>query len=326
MSYRWKILARIAFTLVLLLVLVYQMDLKIFVDVMTSADVSLILLATVIHFVVMGLFVIRWQIILRNFEIFTRLVPLIKITLIGFFFNLFLPTGIGGDCFRAYYLARLERRGMSTTLTTTLLERSAGMCGLVMIGTCFAILGGIEFEGVSLVYVFLFVLILYVLGNMVLFNSQIHKGISHFLQKKNFLQMQAKMELVYKGLTMLRRNKRSVAITLTVSLTMQFLAVVIVWVSAQALRIDAPFMAFLTLVPLINLSVMVPLTINGIGLREGLFYLLFSQIGVPVEAAVSLSIIYFCIHVFSGLPGGIIYSLYEKKEPLDEIFSEASFS
>ena len=72
MSYRWKVLVRIAFTLVLLVVLAYQMDLKRFVDVMTSVDVSLILLANAIHFVVMGLFVIRWQTILKNFEIFTN--------------------------------------------------------------------------------------------------------------------------------------------------------------------------------------------------------------------------------------------------------------
>ena len=100
----------------------------------------------------------------------------------------------------------------------------------------------------------------------------------------------------------------------------------IVWIAALSIAVDAPFIVFLIFVPLINLSVMVPLTINGIGLRESLFYLLFSQIGVPVEMAVSLSLVNFLIYVLTAIPGGIIYSLYKKEEHLDEILVEAEQS
>ncbi len=64
---------------------------------------------------------------------------------------------------------------------------------------------------------------------------------------------------------------------------------------------------------------MVPLTINGIGLRESLFYLFFSQIGLPVETAVSLSLVTFSIYLLTAVPGLIIYSLYKKEEHLDEM-------
>ena len=98
------------------------------------------------------------------------------------------------------------------------------------------------------------------------------------------------MELVYGGLRRLLANRSSMIVALLLSLIIQLLAVVIVWIAALAIDIHAPFGVFLIFVPLINLSIMVPLTINGIGLRESLFYLLFSQIGFPVEMAVSLSL------------------------------------
>ena len=150
-----------------------------------------------------------------------------------------------------------------------------------------------------------------------LFHAWIHRKISAFLKKRNLEQIEAKMELVYSGLNALRGNRTSIVLALLLSLLIQFFTVVMVWVAALAIDIDAPFRIFMIFVPLINLSIMVPLTINGIGLRESLFYLLFSQIGLPVETAVSLSLVTFCLYLLTAIPGLILYSLYKKEEHLD---------
>ncbi|MDA2933734.1 flippase-like domain-containing protein [Acidobacteria bacterium AH-259-D05] len=299
------------------------MDLRKFLSILLAANLIFILMASLVQMMGMLLSVIRWRTILRNFDIHSEFLPLTKITFIGYFFNLFLPSGIGGDFFRAYYLAKREKREISSTLTTTFLERSAGLCALLVIGTFFAAFQDIRVEGFRLFYVFLIVISLYLLANVALFHSWMHRKISSFLARKNLQQMQAKMELIYQGLNTLRGNKRSIVTALGISLVVQFLSVVIVWIAAQAIEIEAPFRIFLIFVPLINLSIMVPLTINGIGLRESLFYLLFSQIGFPVEMAVSLSLVTFSLYLLTALPGLIIYSLYKKEEHLDEIVVEA---
>ena len=206
---------------------------------------------------------------------------------------------------------------MSTTVTTTILERSAGLCALLIIGTSFAALQDSRVEGVRLFYVFLIMSTLYLLGILVLFHSWMHRRISSFLIKRNLEHLAARMELVYQGLNELRCNKGSILKALVLSLGIQFLSVSIVWVAAQAIQIEAPFGVFLIFVPLINLSIMVPLTINGIGLRESLFYLLFSQIGLPVEMAVGLSLVTFALYILTASPGLVIYSLYKKEEHLE---------
>lgn len=323
MSDRGKILTKATITLALLFFLAYQMDLGELVAILLSTNPILILLATLVHVLSVLLSVFRWRTILVNFDIHIDFSPLAKITFIGFFFNLFLPSGIGGDFFRAYYLSKRKDRGMSTTLTTTVLERSAGLCALLVIGTLFASLENISVEGIPLLYVFLVFITLYLLGNLMLFHSWMHRKISFFLRKRHLQQIEAKMELVYGGLSRLLGNRSSMIMAFLLSLLIQLLAVVIVWIAALAIDIHAPFGIFLIFVPLINLSIMVPLTINGIGLRESLFYLLFSQIGFPVELAVSLSLVTFFVYLLTAIPGSILYSLYKREEHLDEMVAKA---
>jgi uncharacterized protein (TIRG00374 family) len=319
MSHRGKVLIRAGITLGLLAFLAYQMDLRKLWTILVSASPWLVLLGTLIHILGVLISVVRWRTILENFDIHIDYSPLAKITFIGFFFNLFLPSGIGGDFFRAYYLSKRKARGMSTTLTTTLLERSGGLCALLVIGTLFAAFEDLQVEGVRLFYVFLVLITLYLLGNLMLFHGWIHRQISSFLKRRNLEHFEAKMELVYNGLNTLRGNRRSILVALFLSLLIQLITVVVVWIAALAINIDAPFRIFMIFVPLINLSIMVPLTINGIGLRESLFYLLFSQIGLPVETSVSLSLVTFSIYLLTAIPGLVIYSLYKKEEHLDEM-------
>lgn len=314
MTQKQKTIARVLITLALLSILAYQMDLRRLVEILSSASLPLILLATAVHIFSVFVAIFRWSTILRSFDMATALGPLTKITFIGYFFNLFLPSGIGGDFFRAYYLSKRKNRGMSTTLTTTVLERSAGLFALLAIGTVFAAIRGVRAGGVPLVAVFLILSALYILANIVIFHSWVHEKITAFLRRRHLDSLEAKMDLVYQGLNALRRSRSSIALALLLSVIVQFCAVVIVWIAALSIDINAPFYIFLIFVPLINLSIMVPLTINGIGLRESLFYLLFSEIGLPVETSVSLSLVTFLVYILTAVPGAIVYSFYKREQ------------
>jgi glycosyltransferase 2 family protein len=309
-------------TLLLLLILFLQMDIGEFFSLLAGADLSLLFLATLIQVGIILVAVVRWQVILASFDIGTGFSPLTKITFIGQFFNLFLPSAIGGDFFRAYYLSRRERRGMSTTLTTTLLERSAGLFALLAIGCLFAFLHRIAIQGVSLLYVFLGLLTTYTAANIALFNTWFHRRLTRFFARFQLADIESKLELVYQGLTSLRHNRRAVIHCLTLSLAIQFTSVVIMWLAARSINVQAPFYVFLIFIPIINLTIMIPLTINGFGLRESVYYLLFSQVGLPVETSVTLSLLNFLIVTLASLPGGVAYSLYKREESFENIIAK----
>jgi hypothetical protein len=67
---------------------------------------------------------------------------------------------------------------------------------------------------------------------------------------------------------------------------------------------------------------MVPVSVNGLGVREALYILLFGQIGVPAEVAVSLALLYLGVTFVASLPGGLVYAL--QKSPVSLAASQAA--
>jgi uncharacterized protein (TIRG00374 family) len=318
-----KTLLKLFLTLALTAFLVTRIDLSSLASVIGSARLAILVPGVLVHALLMLIAVARWRAVLKDFRITIEYLPLAQITWIGNFFSLFLPSSIGGDLFRAYYLAKKKEKGIATTLTTTVLERSAGLGALLLIGLASVLTERIEVQGVQLVHVFLVLIAGYLLVNLALFNSKLHDLISRILQKWNKQSIDAKLEWVYRGLQTLSRNRRTILEILLYSLVIQFLSVLIVWITAQSLSIDASFRVFLIFVPLINLSIMVPLTINGFGLRESLYLLLFAQIGLQEEKAVALSLLNTVVIMVAVLPGGLMYSFYKNKEDLNQVREEA---
>jgi uncharacterized protein (TIRG00374 family) len=244
---------------------------------------------------------------------------LARITLIGYFFNMFLPSAIGGDFFRAYYLGRREGRGMSTTLTTTIIDRTAGLAAMLLIGLTFSFLFELEVDGYPLLSLFLLVALGFLLCITALFHSGIHKWLGNLLERFSLSELREKMELVYDGLSRFKTSPLAILTVVALSLAIQLLVVVAMWFAAGSIGINAPFHVFLVFIPIINLSIAIPLTINGVGLRESVYFLLFSQIGVPMESAVTLGILNLAIVAMTSLPGGIVYTLYKKEQDFSTI-------
>ena len=318
MSHKSKLVVRLLLTIAMLVSVLAQMDLKQFSALVSSMNLTWVFLAFSLRFLVVVPAVQRWRLILQNFGIRTGFAPLARLSFIGSFFNLFLPTGIGGDFVRAYYLSRNRSHEMSTVLTTLLLERSGGLCALLLIGTLSSSLGGLEVSGIPMVGLFFLLLVGYALANASIFHPWIHGQIAIRLQRWRFDSVENKMRLIYDGLKTLGRNGKAMASVLSLSLLIQFSSIVIMWLLAQGIGVATPFVTFLVFIPLINLTIMVPLTINGIGLRESAYYLLFSQVGLPAEMSVTLSLLSFLAHLLVGLPGAVFYTLHKKGDRLTQ--------
>ena len=311
---RVKLVLKLILSLSFLILVLSRLDLTQLLRVVAGARPEFLLLAVSIQILTLLLSALRWRIVLENFSIYQRWYPLTKLVFIGAFFNLFLPSAIGGDVFRAYYLSKGTGRGMSTTLTTSMLERSGGLCGLLLIGLAASLVVPQKIAGLSSLHIFLAACAVYAVANVMLFHSWTHGRMTCMLQRFGFHSLTRKMELVYQGLDTLKRNPGKMASVAVVSLPIQAGAVAVVWVTAQGIGIEAPFSLFMVFVPLINLTIMVPLTINGIGLRESAYYLLFSQAGVPAEMSVTLSLLGFEVMMLSSLPGIVYYSIRKQAE------------
>ncbi len=305
---------KVAITAALLAFLFSRMDAGEFWRVLSSADWRLVLAAGLLHLATVGPSAYRWRSILGHFDIQTPLGKLTQICLIGSFFNMFLPSAIGGDFFRAYYLARRETRSMSTTLTSTVLDRVAGLVAMLLIAQVAVLARPISVHGHSLTWIIGLLVLAFAVGVAAIFHPAMHRLLVRGLRRFGWFSLEEKLEHVARGLGLLRRSRSTVFAVFSVSLLIQFTVIVAMWLIALSIRLDAPFYLFLVFIPLVNLSVAIPLTINGVGLRESMYFLLFSELGVPVETAVTLSLLNLVMVAMTALPGGLAYTLY-KKDP-----------
>jgi uncharacterized membrane protein YbhN (UPF0104 family) len=86
---------------------------------------------------------------------------------------------------------------------------------------------------------------------------------------------------------------------------------------------NIPFTALLLIVPIILCISSLPITPNGLGVRENLFVIMLAVIAVPSTSALSLSLLASAQGIFWSLIGGVVYMGLRDKEHLSEVTKES---
>jgi uncharacterized protein (TIRG00374 family) len=102
-------------------------------------------------------------------------------------------------------------------------------------------------------------------------------------------------------------RKRSLVISLLLSVMFHLLTAVSTFFSFLALGVPVPFLAVILLLPLIGLASQIPISVNGLGLREGVFTLACTAIGVPPCEAVAVALLSRLTTIFMSSVGGVLY-------------------
>jgi uncharacterized membrane protein YbhN (UPF0104 family) len=98
------------------------------------------------------------------------------------------------------------------------------------------------------------------------------------------------------------------------SVVVQSLATLQVILLGVALDLPVPWLGYFVVVPLVTLLTMLPITFNGIGVREGSLVLLLASYGVIEEQAITLGVGWFALSLSVGLVGGVIYLFFDGKD------------
>src|SRR5436309_9343288 len=93
------------------------------------------------------------------------------------------------------------------------------------------------------------------------------------------------------------------------SIIVQLANVLIVWLIGQALHLSVPGSYYLLLVPTVTLLTLLPISLNGMGVREGATVLLLAPLGVDSGTAVTLAFLWFMAFVTPSI-GGVFFYLF----------------
>ena len=249
----------------------------------------------------------RWQILLGPVRLQASYPRLLSFYFTGMFFNLFLPTIVGGDAVKAVLLAR-ETGATARATMSVFMERDLGLCALVLIAIVAAAQAPpVELLGLSLQTLTWWLAAGYVAANVVLLSPVAYRLVDRVIAATPLSHIRARAESLYQAVVPYKTAPGAVIAAIGLSFVHQFVVIAVVFLNARALALDLPLAAVAVFVPLVSLAGMVPVSVNGLGVREALYILLFGRLGVPAETAVSLALLYLAVTLLASLPGGVAY-------------------
>jgi glycosyltransferase 2 family protein len=293
-----------------------------------QANLFYVAAAVAVYFLVQGLSAYRWWLLLRPQGIQVRFSKILSFYFLGMYFNFFLPSAIGGDVFKVYYLNK-ETNRLSASTASVFFDRDIGMGGLVLIATLAAIFAGTNVNGVPLLPIFGIIGLGFIAANLALFYrptyALLHKALSLFKMKK----VDEKIERLFDSVNAYRGKWGLIAITMAMSIGVQIGCAFVNMLAARAIGFDkAGWADYLVFIPTIGLISMIPISVGGTGWREGAYILFFQLAGATPDQAAALSVVWLGVVALTSLPGGVIYvargSRKEDRPPVeDEILEES---
>ena len=236
----------------------------------------------------------RFLIILKFNEKWISINEIVRQYFIGYYYNFFLPSSIGGDVAR---LLMMQRPSLTKSEAAVLIfyERFFGFFSLSFISVL-----SIPFLPLDLQ------LKLGIIG-LFLFFIAIGFSCYYFFKNHNY-KIFGKIELVIRNLSL-----TSIFVIFLLSLLFQAFSIVVRYILAIAFDIHVPIHYFFLFIPLINVITMLPISFNGVGTREAAFIYFFGLVGLNQEESFVLSLTSYVMLVFLAIIGGVV----NLKESLD---------
>jgi len=250
----------------------------------------------------------RWEMLLKALKIQLPLSRVITSFSGGAFFNLFLPSTIGGDLMRSIDLATHTKKPKEV-IATVFLDRLSGYMGLVILALAALILGWglIQDKGVLLALLVISVLLAFIL--FVLFNTFLFSKTSRLLDRFHAGKIGELLKDLHQEIHYFRRHKRIIFINVIISIFVQAAAPLSFFVIASALGLKIRLLYFFIFLPIVGAITMLPISIGGLGLRETMTTLFFAKVGVDTHLALTMALLNSFFIFVCGSLGGLIYVL-----------------
>jgi uncharacterized membrane protein YbhN (UPF0104 family) len=312
-----RTLLRVAVSAALIAWILRGTDLREVWATFRTADVRYILVA--IGLIPLGYLssVLRWRLLLRAQGGDATLPFLFRSLMTGIFFNNFLPSTIGGDAIRAWDTAR-SGVGRATALTIIMVDRFVGLLALLLFAAVGLLGAGRLTEKVpDLAFWVLGVGALMVIAAAVLFLPRFG-GAKGTTSGRN-----GKLAKVAEALFAFRGHGKALAGAFFFSLCLQTAVVVNAWVIARALRIDLGLAPFFVIIPFAVFIMMIPVSINGIGVRENVFVFFLAALGVAEATGLAFAWLEYGLLLLQALAGGLVYASGRERSLPAEMASAA---
>lgn len=250
----------------------------------------------------------RWQVVLWSSGHSAPMSSLLSSYFAGMFLNVFLPGALGGDVYRVYRVAQATKDS-EVALVSVFLERFTGLAalsGLAVIGLvpAFRTIGRWD-----ILLLFAACVSLLVGAVLLIASPKLLIWAEPWLIEFRLSKVAARFAKIQILLHTFVQHRKALILSMGLSLLLQLAIVYYHYLVAHQLKIPISYLELLVFIPIIVVVTLLPISLGGIGLKEGLWVYLFSRIGLSVEQALLLSLTITVLGWLLSLPGAVILLL-----------------
>lgn len=289
----------------LLAVLILLLDMERFAAALVRFDPLLLVPLVVIFWITTLIGGIRSRVFFRAVGVDVSYWFLVKLYFIGYFFNNFLPSGIGGDVMRGF-VAGKQSGMLKESYSAILAERLFGLLGTLSIG----LVSLLFVKGVPL-EMGLFMGLLAVGGMsavFILFSPHLSRILRKLLAPFPW-GLSEQLGSFAESLAEYRHKQAALFRGYLWSVLYQLAIIGSVYASAVAVGAKMSFPQMCVIAPLVWSVSLVPISLNALGVREASFSYFFGQLGFEPTIGLLVSLIFFFTSVITGIVGGVIFAL-----------------
>ena len=297
-----------AVSIALLAALLSRVDVARLWSVARNASVSWLAAALALYLLMILVSAWRWGLLLEAQRIPHTFGGLTSSFLVATFFNNFLPSNIGGDVIR---VADTAPAAGSKTLATTvvLIDRGLGLVGLVLVAAMGATAGlgpsDVGPVGPGMLWAGFGVAAMLATPALLM-----PRAFARILQPLRVLHpewVDARIERLTTALARFKEAPGAIASCFAGAIVVQVVLVAFYLAVAHSLRVPITFAQLAVIVPISFVVQMLPVSMNGFGVREATFGFYFTRLGLPLESALLVSFIGAALILLFSLSGGVAY-------------------
>jgi uncharacterized membrane protein YbhN (UPF0104 family) len=258
----------------------------------------------------------RWQRVLAVFDVHLPLRTLLGYYLAGQFVGNVLPSTIGGDVLRVSRASKST--GGDIAFASVAIERLTGFVALPLL-TFVGIAIRPSLLDVPHAWIAVLISLITVVALLVIV---VVAGSPHlagrFAKHDNWMRF---VGAVHIGVARMRHEPGRATSVLVAAVAYQASVVAAVWCAVHALGVSVPDASVLAFVPAVAMAQVLPISLSGLGIREGLLVLMLHPLGVPTGKAIGVGLLWYGMTLIVSLLGAPLFAVggrYGKPTPGDD--------
>ena len=228
----------------------------------------------------------RWRLILQKAEIEVSAIRAVKTFAASLFLNNVLPTSVGGDAARAWSVGRESGRLLRAALATFVDRATAVGCLFLLAWAALAV----DAEDVPDVLVGVLLWITVSLAAVTAAAALAAVGVRPIIRRIPG-RLATMIREAWATLRVWARSRNLIGWLLVLGLVYQVLAVLALILVGRAVGVDLSFSLAAVTAAIVVVAMLIPISVGGLGVREGGFVLLLGEAGIDGAEATLVSLL-----------------------------------